>query len=136
VIDQQPNTQADLNTVLQRCGWLTATTGAVWLLLAGPAYWTGGTDGLEGISFAALLCLVPGWLVFFLGWRYVVANTQAFVALLGTVLRLGFVIVGMVAVESFRPNLEFWNFRIWLVVFYFATLWTETWLLVRRPSVE
>ncbi len=94
-----------------------------------------GRDALEGLSYAALLCLLPGWLILFLASRAAVTNPQAFVVLAGTAVRLMFVLVGVVAVQSFRPHLQFREFLVWIIAFYLATLLIETLMLV-RPSAE
>lgn len=122
-----------LQTALVRGGVLTAVTAALWALLAGPAWLLGGIDGIEGLSYAAGLCLVPGWVVFLLIALYGTAGTQAaMVALGGTALRLVFVLVGVLAIRAVRPHLGFWDFIVWLLVFYMATLFVETLLVVRQ----
>lgn len=122
-----------LQTALVRGGVLTAVTAALWALLAGPAWLLAGIDGIEGLTYAALLCLAPGWVVFLLIALYGTAGTQAaMVALGGTTLRLVFVLVGMLVVLSARPHLGFREFIVWLIVFYMATLLTETLLVVRK----
>lgn len=115
------------------CGLLSAIAGVVWLACAGPAYWLAGTLGLEGLSYAALLCLAPGWLVFWLASRYGAANSQSIVVLLGTGLRLVFVLVGVLTIRSVRPELQFREFLVWVVVYYLSMLLAET-LLLTRPS--
>ena len=114
--------------------WLAAGVTVLWLLLAGPAYWLAGTAGVEGLSIAALLCLLPGWLVFALGTLYGVANNQAATVLSGTVLRLLFVLFGALAVRNLRPDLQFREFFVWLLVFYMATLLLETLLTAGKTS--
>jgi hypothetical protein len=123
-----------MRSAMASCAWLTGVLAALWLVLAVPAYWIAGIDGLEGLSYSALLCLVPGWLVFFLVGRYRVANKQAFAALGGTALRLVFVLVGMTAIQSARTNLGFKEFLVWLILFYLASLFTETLLVIRESS--
>ena len=122
--------------------WLTATTALLWFILIVPGIYLGGITAIEGMTIAALLCLLPGWLVFCVLSRYRVSqnspgmNTQALAVLLGTVVRMLFVVLGMIVVEDFRSHLAFWNFRIWLGVFYFVMLWVETMMLLRRPNVS
>lgn len=114
--------------------WLAAGVAAIWLLLVGPAYWLAGVAGVEGLSIAAVLCLLPGWLVFALGTLYGVANNQAMIVLSGTVLRMLSVLFGALAVREFRPDLQFREFFVWLLVFYMATLLLETLLTVGNNS--
>lgn len=123
-------------TAARRCGWLTLATFGFWVLLAWPAYRLAGVRGLEGMSTAAALCLVPGWFVFWLVFwstsRYGVTQSRALAVLAGTVLRLLFVLIGTVVVQSAR-GLGFWEFLVWLVVFYVVTLVVET-ILVLKPA--
>ena len=93
-----------------------------------------GTNGLEGLTYSALLCLLPGWLVFFLGSRYRVANTQAAVILLATTIRLLFVLIGVLLIQSVRSDLRFREFLVWVIVFYLATLLVETLMLIKQPA--
>lgn len=121
-------------TAVSRCGFLTAVTATVWLLVTGPAYLMSGTLGLEGASYAALLCLVPGWLVFLIVERYFVAHAQVAGVLAGTVLRMLFVLGGLIGIRAARPELGFREFIVWILVFYMATLLTETLMLVKHRS--
>lgn len=128
--------QTEMQTATNQCGWLTASVGAVWLVLAGPvALWLGPV-GLEGLSYAALLCLVPGWLVFWVTCRYRVPSIHAAVVLLGTGFRLAFVLLGLLAVRSVRPQLGFQEFQLWLIVFYLAALAVETLLVARQAPAR
>jgi hypothetical protein len=109
-------------------------TATVWLVVTGPAYMLSGVLGLEGASYAAVLCLIPGWLVFSVVDRYFVAHAQVAGVLVGTVLRMLFVLAGLVAVKAIRPELGFREFIVWILVFYMATLLTETLMLVKHRS--
>ena len=121
-------------TALRQCGWLAGVTAGLWLVLAGPAYLVAGTPALEGLCYAALLCLIPGWLVFLISLRYGVANGQAAVMLWGTGLRLLFVLFGVLAIRSYRADLGLWEFLVWIIFFYSTTLLVETLLLVKQSS--
>ena len=123
-----------MQTATGRACWLGTATGTLWLVLAGPACWMAGTNGLEGLTYSALLCLLPGWLVFFLGSRYRVANTQAAVILLATTIRLLFVLIGVLLIQSVRSDLRFREFLVWVIVFYLATLLVETLMLIKQPA--
>ena len=125
-----------IETAIARCGWLAVAGLVLWLLLAGPAYLLAGKNGLEGLSYAAILCLLPGGLVFFLASRYGVANTPVSVVLSATVVRLLFVLAGTLVVLAVRQDLRFREFVVWLLAFYMATLVAETWLVLRRPSEQ
>ena len=45
---------------------LSAITAGLWVVLWGPAYGLAGTSGVQGLSFAAVLCVVPGCVVLLL----------------------------------------------------------------------
>lgn len=122
-----------MSTVSRNCGWLTATTLMVWLLCTAPAYMLAGTRGLQGMSIAAALCVVPGWLVFWFVARYGDSQTRAVALLAGTGFRLIFVAIGAVLMQTWlRWGMR--EFHLWLGVFYFATLAVETFLVVRQSS--
>ncbi|HID23373.1 MAG TPA: hypothetical protein EYP14_13380 [Planctomycetaceae bacterium] len=125
---------ATMRSAIEKCGWLSGVAGLLWLLLAGPAWWSRGPAGLEGLTYGAVLCLLPGWLVFFLTARYRDAQSRAISVLAGTVIRLLVVLPGVMAVQSVRPHLHLSEFLVWVVVFYLALLAAETWLLVRESS--
>ena len=114
---------------------LTAAALGLWLLLAGPAYLVAGVDGLEGLTYAGLLCLVPGWLVFVIAAKSSGAGQQMSMAILGGMgLRMVFVLVGLVVIQSQRPELQFREFVVWLLVFYRATVALETKVVVSRKN--
>ncbi len=125
-----------MQTIIGRAGWLTTAVATLWLILAAPAYVIAGRGGLEGMSLAALLCLVPGWLVFYLGSRYRVAKMQVLIVLFGSTVRLLFVLAGVLIVRSVRPQLGVREFLIWIIVFYLATLLIETLHVVRQSSPQ
>lgn len=118
----------------RRSGWLTASVALFWLMFAGPAFWLSGVVGLEGLSIAALLSLVPGWLVF---WGVAVVsgvpgqNGQPMAVLAATGVRLMFVLFGVLLMKSIRPDLGLREFHGWVIAFYFVSLMVETLLLVR-----
>ena len=117
---------------------LATVLAAMWLLFAGPAVWLAGSAALEGLSYAAVLCLLPGCLAFFIAaqFRSVESpNLHALVMLSGTVLRLLFVLGGVLAVRAIRAELGFTQFLVWVIVFYFASLAVETRFLLKQTSV-
>jgi len=116
---------------------LAGLTALLWLILAGPVFWWQGTAGLEGLSMAALLCLLPGCLVFLLGAWFSGSEksaTQLAIPLGSTVLRLIVVLAGVLLIRELRPDLGFTGFLLWVVVFYFATLAVETRVLLKKPA--
>ncbi len=108
---------------------LTAVMVIAWALLAAPAWWIAGRAGLEGLSLAAALCLIPGWLVFAIQSKYRTAAPLAAV-LASTAGRMAAVLFGALAVKAVRPDLGMKSFGIWLGAFYVLALATETKLLL------
>jgi hypothetical protein len=122
-----------------RLSRLTAIAAAFWLALALPAYWLAGFNGLEGLSIAALLCLVPGLVAISLASLFAGdshSTSMLTVVLGGMGLRMFFVLVGTMVVNSVRPDLGFRGFIVWLLAFYLAMLLAETLLVVKRDAVE
>lgn len=130
-------TESAWRTAARRSGWLTASTGLAWLVLAGLAYRLSGVVGLEGLSVAALLSLVPGWLVF---WGVAAVsqapdqNGQSMAVLAATCVRLMFVLFGVLLMKSIRPDLGLKEFHVWVIAFYGVSLMVETLLLVKSFS--
>lgn len=116
---------------------LAGISAVLWLVLAGPVFWWQGAAGLEGLSYAALLCLLPGCLVFLLTATFALPDrpaTQVMLPLVGTVLRLVAVVGGVLGTRALRPELGFGGFLLWVIVFYFATLAAETRILLKKPA--
>lgn len=127
---------ATLPAALRHGVLLTACLGGLWCLLLAPAWWLGGWAGLEGLSIAALLCLIPGWLVFLFGSGYGLAGLQVAVVVRGMALRMLFVLGGTLLILTTRRHLGVRDFVVWLLVFYLAALAVETGILLkgRAPS--
>jgi len=111
---------------------LTAGVLLLWLLIAWPAWRFLGPKGLEGLTFAAALCLIPGWLVFALNSQYGTAAPLA-VFLTGTVGRMAAVLCGALAIKATRPDLDMKSFALFLGAFYVLALAIETKLLSKPP---
>ncbi len=89
--------------------------------------------GLEGLTYAAALCLVPGLVVLLIGSQLQAADSQLLVVVLGgMLLRMLFVLAGALVIQSWRADLQLREFYVWLIVFYLVTLLIETLLVVRR----
>jgi hypothetical protein len=127
--------QTPIQIAWLRCAWLGMATAALWLVLLGPAWMIGGRDGLIGVSVAAVLCVVPGWIVFWLAAAYGAAGGQVpLVVLGGMLLRMIFVFLGMVIVQSANHRLGFREFVVWLLAFYSVLLCVETFLVLPRTD--
>lgn len=121
-------------TPMQSCGVLTASAVALWGLLAGPAYWLAGSLGLEGLTYSALLCVVPGCVLFLAIPFFGFAQNKAYAFLVGSGLRMFVVLVATLVLHEIRADLGLKEFLSWLVVFYSVTLLVETLLIVKSPD--
>jgi hypothetical protein len=127
--------QTPIKMAWTRCAWLGLATALLWLVLLAPAWFLGGRDGLVGVSVAAILCVVPGWIVFWLAAAYGAAGGQVpLVVLGGMLLRMVFVFLGMVIVQSANHNLGLREFVVWLLAFYAVLLGVETFLALPRTE--
>ena len=82
-----------MHTAIIRGGWLALVMVGGILLLAGPAWAVSGSSGVEGVVYAAGLCLFPGWLVF-LAAAATGGGGDAKVIVGGMLLRIGVVLLG------------------------------------------
>jgi hypothetical protein len=124
----------NLKSVFTQCCRLTAVVVLCWAVMAVPAYQKAGIKGIEGLSYASLLTLVPGWLVFFIGSSYRVPSTQAMMVLLSSGARFLSVGFGALAVRYGRPDMRLWDFYVWLIALYLITLFVETRMQLREMS--
>lgn len=119
---------------LKQCSILAVSLLGLYALLSVPAYTIVGTRAVEGLTYAVVLCLVPGLLVFLIaGFLY---RDAAPVAVMGvsTLVRLMIVGIGTLVIIKLRTDFgsaEFLNFLIWLLICYFASLLVETLLIIR-----
>lgn len=112
-----------------RCGLLALAVAAGWLLALVPALSLFGVAGLAAATFSAIVCLVPGCLVFWLISAAPPAAAQVRAVVAGTALRLVFALGGawvMHAALGFSPQ----NYVVWLGFFYLIALAVETLLLL------
>jgi hypothetical protein len=93
--------------------------------------------GIEGLSWSAFLCFVPGVITLAAVDRFDERRRPVFGMLIGTGLRLAFAVSGGFAIAWARPHLRLREFFGWLVLFYLITLAVETRLLLRgRPATN
>lgn len=121
-------------SALGQCIWLLILTSAFWLVLTGPAWLLGGTHGIQGLSIAAVLCVIPGFVVLCISSRSHVGANSANMVLLSTTMRLLVVLFGVLVVQKIRPDLQFWQFLVWIIVFYLATLLLETFVVLKQTK--
>lgn len=120
-----------MNDSHPRIGRLVSVTAAFWLLAAGPAWLLAGARGLEGLTYATLLCAVPGAATLWLasgrrGGQQLLAGV-----VIGMGLRMGLVLAGALVLRSARPDLGLWEFHAWLILAYLVTLAAETQLVLK-----
>jgi len=118
----------------RKIGLLTLVAALMWGAQAYFAYTFAGSDGLEGSAYAAFICLLPGWLVVYVTSRYPDAGSQASAVLLGTGLRMAFVLVGAVVLVKTKPGWGLQEFYVWLLIDYLVFLGLETVMLVPTES--
>ena len=107
------------------CGCLEAAIAAGWV----------GQRGVEGVVYSVLLCLVPGWLTIFVGDLLRHRNLGVYTVLVGTAVRMLFVLLGLFAISAIRPDLGFREFTVWLLVGYMVSLALETWMVLLPSGV-
>lgn len=120
-----------MKTLLVQQFWLGLSIFVVALALWIPIGSQFGSVGVEGLLAAAILCLAPGCVVLVIPvvWRQ--SRVVGLAALAGGVLRLVFVLAGLVVVVTLRPDVPPMLFGGCVVVFYLVSLGVETWLIVR-----
>ena len=113
---------------------LTVVSAALWALSALPAWSLAGTAGLEGLTYALLLCLIPG-LIALAFVRAGDSANGAFTALLvGMGLRMATVLGGTLVLKQIRPDLGPSAFHVWVIVGYLVMLAVETRMLLSDVS--
>jgi len=116
--------------------WLALSILAVALFLWMPISVQFGTVGCESLVAAAMLCLAPGCVVLVIPvvWRQ--SRVIGLAALAGGVLRLVFVVAGLLVVITLRPDVQPMVFGGSLVVFYLVSLGVETWFVVKSLRAD
>lgn len=111
---------------LQSISRLAAALGLAALVLALPAWLRFGPVGLEGIAIACLACLVPGVLLVLVSGWFRGSQRVLQMLLVGTGLRISFVLLTALLLMQTRPALDSTEFLLGLSVFYFVALAVET----------
>ncbi|MSR58569.1 MAG: hypothetical protein EXS05_13100 [Planctomycetaceae bacterium] len=112
-----------------RCLRLAYAALGVWLLALVPAFYWFGADGIGAATVSAVVCLIPGCLVFWLVAAASPPNAQVRAVVLGTGLRVASGLAGafvMHNVLALAPK----NYVVWLTIFYLVTLLVETCLIM------
>ena len=94
----------------------------------------GGPEGLEGLTWAIGLCLLPGLVVLTAMGLLPKLATAPQAILFSTTLRMLLVLAGVLVIREARPELGFREFFAWLIVSYLAALTIESYFLVRQQQ--
>lgn len=121
-------TEQQQNNVLKPAINLTFAIAIGWAICFWPARAMNGTDGVWWMSIAAICCLIPGWVVVFLGTLDIFPNDLG-AMLVQTSVRLAIVGGVAVVVKKQRPELGVADFFGWLIGFYLLALAVEVWML-------
>jgi len=114
-----------------RCGRLAVAMLAGWMVALIPAVKLFGVDGFAALSFSAIVCYVPGCLIFWGIAGTTQAGAQIRAVVLGTLLRMAFALGGawvMHGALAIAPR----NYLVWLGLFYLISLAVETCLVMPR----
>lgn len=100
-------------------------------LTAGVAYLVAGPPGVEAAVWSTVFCLPPGWLVFLIEPYYRHSRQAVYGSLVVSMVRLGCVLAGVLAMKAWRPDMPKWVFAGCLAVLYLGSLLVETWGVLR-----
>lgn len=120
----------------RQAGLLLLVAISMWVVCSGPAYWLRGSLALEGLAYAGVLCLIPGLFVVYVTSRFSGGGSPSTGVLLGTGLRMAFVLIGMVIIRNLRPEMGHYEFQLWLVLDYLAFLVVETVIIVKSTDLQ
>ncbi|MBQ18874.1 MAG: hypothetical protein CMJ65_17340 [Planctomycetaceae bacterium] len=120
---------------LRQSALLVASLVGLWLVLALPARWVGGLAGIEGLTWAIGLCLLPGLMVLVVAGLVPNLATGPQAILLSTSVRMLMVLAGVLVIRAARPELGFREFFAWLIISYLAALAIESYFLVRQRQM-
>jgi hypothetical protein len=90
-----------------------------------------GSRGAETVGWTLLLCLPPGWLVFLAEPLYRLPHQAVYGSLFGSLVRIGWAMLGVLLVLHFRPEIPRIPFIACLAVQYLGGLALETWWVYR-----
>jgi hypothetical protein len=116
--------------LLKEVGRVFLTSLIIWTLLAGPAWFAASLRGLTGVSFATLLCLLPGVVVVVVKALLQLSEVSCF--LLASGLRISFVIGGALFAKSTVDDITFLEFPLWLLLNYMFVLAVESVTTLKR----
>jgi hypothetical protein len=117
---------------------LLLTAAGLWLVALGPAWMLAGGRGVEGLTYAVLLCAISGVVALHLASGRAGGQQALAGVLAGMGLRMSVVLVAALVLQNLRPDLGLVEFYVWLVPAYFVMLAVETRLLTAadRPATR
>jgi hypothetical protein len=107
-------------------GQLLVSLAVGWLVLAAPAWLCVGHTAVEGLTYAAVLCLLPGLLVSSLSLVPWVRQRPLLPVLAASGARVTVVLGGAAWLAWTRPDLRVETFFLWLGLLYVVALVSET----------
>lgn len=113
--------------------YLTICMAAAWVLCFWPARILNGNAGVQWMTIAAFCCLIPGWIVVFLGTLDMFPNELA-VMLIQMSVRTSVVGAAIVIVKRRHPEFSSDMFLWWIALFYLVALFTEAALLLGQQK--
>lgn len=128
--------RGDLRSLLWRQAMFTLIMVGFCGLAAALSYRLVGLKGVEGVVVSGVLCLIPGWLTIFIGNLVKQGSLAVYLVLVAMVNRMVFVLVGVLAFKSLRPDLGFYEFTVWLLAAYMVALALETWLVLLPSTLD
>ena len=120
-----------MKSVLVQQLWLTASVVVMGLALWLPVWGRFGAVGVESLIIAAAICIASGCVFFVFQAMWIACGLAGLGALVGGVLRIVFVLAGLLLIRRFRPEIPVILFGGVLSAFYLLSLGVETFLLVR-----
>ncbi len=114
---------------------LLLATAGLWLIAAVPAWLVAGVLGLEGLTYAVLLCAPPGILALVVAERGRDANRALMGLLVGAGVRMAAVLAVTLLLKEMRPDLGLREYFVWLVISYLTMLAVETRLLLGKEQL-
>ena len=120
-----------LTTLTGRLLGFTAVVAGLGLACGVIGYALNGWLGVECAVWATALCLPPGWLVFSLEPLYRSPRHALNGTLIGTLVRMGVVLGGVMLAEVLQPELPKLPLIISLGVVYLGSLTFETLVLLK-----
>jgi hypothetical protein len=123
------------DTIAGRSARLASVMAGTWLLALFPAVSLYGTEGLVALSISAIVCLVPGCVVFWLVATASPASAPIRAVAWGSALRLLCALGGAYFMQQ-RLAMSPQNYAPWLGLCYMIALSVESWLVTppwRQP---